>query len=67
MFRALKAYHIRVSVAPALSDSASMRSRACAFRLFRHCLFDKDSVERLLEHPLEWYIVKYVMISLVWA
>ena len=51
------------SVTPALTDSSSTRARAMAYRLLRHSLYDKDSVERLLEHPLEWYIVKYVVYS----
>ncbi|KAH8114744.1 Rapamycin-insensitive companion of mTOR, N-term-domain-containing protein [Phellopilus nigrolimitatus] len=43
---------------PALADHASTRARATAYRLLRHSLVDRDSVERLLEHSLEWYIVK---------
>ncbi|THH08497.1 hypothetical protein EW145_g2671 [Phellinidium pouzarii] len=41
-----------------LQRNASTKTRATAYRLLRHALVDRDSVERLLENPLEWYIVK---------
>lgn len=46
------------AITPSLADHATTRARATAYRLLRHALVDRDSVERLLEHPLEWYIVK---------
>ena len=51
------------AVSPSLADRASTRSRACAYRLLRHSLVDKDSVERLIEHSLDWYIVKCVFFA----
>ena len=46
------------SVIPALADLSSKQCRATAYRLIRHILVDSDSVKRLMEQPLEWYIVK---------
>ncbi|KAL5482443.1 hypothetical protein ACEPAI_9037 [Sanghuangporus weigelae] len=46
------------SAVPSLADHASSRARAIAYRLLRHAIYDQESVERLLEHPLDWYIVK---------
>lgn len=46
------------AASPSLADHASTRARATAYRLLRHSLVDRDSVERLLEHSLDWYIVK---------
>lgn len=46
------------AVGPALADRASTRSRAIAYRLLRHSLFDRDSVERLLDQSFDWYVVK---------
>lgn len=46
------------AVTPTLADRASTRVRATTYRLIRHALVDKDSVDRLLEYPLEWYLVK---------
>ncbi|KAI0061413.1 hypothetical protein BV25DRAFT_1900415 [Artomyces pyxidatus] len=43
---------------PALSDRSSQFCRATAYRLIRHILVDVDSVKRLREQPLDWYIVK---------
>lgn len=48
------------AVGPSLSDKASARARATAYRLLRHTIVDKDSVEKLLDQSLDWYIVKYV-------
>ncbi|KAI0052718.1 hypothetical protein FA95DRAFT_1553382 [Auriscalpium vulgare] len=43
---------------PALSDRSSQFCRATAYRLIRHIIVDVDSVKRLGEQPLDWYIVK---------
>lgn len=51
------------SAIPALSDRASKQSRATAYRLIRHMLVGTQSVEKLKDHPLDWYIVKYDCIS----
>lgn len=48
------------AVTPTLADQASTRARAITYRLLRHALIDRDSVERMLEYPLEWYLVKLV-------
>ena len=45
-------------VIPSLSDHASSKARAISYRLLRHSIYDRDSVERLLEHSLDWYLVK---------
>ncbi|EPQ54453.1 hypothetical protein GLOTRDRAFT_116357 [Gloeophyllum trabeum ATCC 11539] len=41
-----------------LSDRCSKQCRACAYRLIRHALVDSDSIARLQEQPLDWYLVK---------
>ena len=46
------------AVGPSLADKATTRARATAYRLLRHSLFDRDSVERLLDQSIDWYIVK---------
>jgi hypothetical protein len=51
--------HIHLSVTPALSDARSKQSRAAAYRLIRHGLVNSESVKRLVEQPLDWYVVKY--------
>lgn len=30
------------------------------YRLIRHALIDIESVDKLKEHPIDWYIVKYI-------
>ncbi|TDL23281.1 hypothetical protein BD410DRAFT_858667 [Rickenella mellea] len=57
------AYEVDVSeliqiVMPALSDRASKKSRATAYRLIRHVMIDIEAVERFQEHHLDWFIVK---------
>jgi len=47
-------------VLPALSDYSTQFCRATAYRLLPHLLVDADSVQRLREQPLDWYIVKCV-------
>jgi hypothetical protein len=49
---------LRCSVIPALADKCTKQCRAAAYRLIRHALVDSDSVKRLGEQALDWYIVK---------
>ena len=35
------------------------------YRLIRHALIDIESVDKLKEHPIDWYIVKLVKVPLV--
>ena len=35
------------------------------YRLIRHALIDIESVDKLKEHPIDWYIVKFVKAPLV--
>ncbi|KAJ6537472.1 Rapamycin-insensitive companion of mTOR, N-term-domain-containing protein [Mycena sp. CBHHK59/15] len=46
------------AVIPALADKASQKCRAAAYRLIRHALVDADSVKRIGEQTLDWYIIK---------
>ncbi|KAK0487570.1 Rapamycin-insensitive companion of mTOR, N-term-domain-containing protein [Armillaria novae-zelandiae] len=46
------------AVIPALADKRSKHCRAAAYRVIRHGLVDHDSVKRLGEQALDWYIVK---------
>ncbi|KAI0346017.1 hypothetical protein BDW22DRAFT_1353679 [Trametopsis cervina] len=46
------------AVIPALADRATKQSRATAYRLIRHMLVSTQSVEKLKEHTLDWYMVK---------
>lgn len=46
------------AVIPALSKYSTQLSRATAYRLFRHMLVDFESVKRLNEQPLDWFIVR---------
>ncbi|KAI0087847.1 Rapamycin-insensitive companion of mTOR, N-term-domain-containing protein [Irpex rosettiformis] len=46
------------AVIPALADRATKQSRATAYRLVRHMLVSMQSVEKLKEHALDWYLVK---------
>ncbi|TFK52588.1 hypothetical protein OE88DRAFT_1807473 [Heliocybe sulcata] len=41
-----------------LSDKCSKQCRACAYRLIRHALVDPESIMRLQEQPLDWYMIK---------
>lgn len=54
------------SVIPALADRATKQSRATAYRLIRHMLVSTQSVEKLKEHALDWYLVRYMSISTAW-
>ncbi|KAJ6585048.1 Rapamycin-insensitive companion of mTOR, N-term-domain-containing protein [Mycena capillaripes] len=46
------------AVIPALADKASQKCRAAAYRLIRHTLIDADSMKRIGEQTLDWYIIK---------
>ncbi|KAJ6559137.1 Rapamycin-insensitive companion of mTOR, N-term-domain-containing protein [Mycena vulgaris] len=46
------------AVIPALADKSSQKCRAAAYRLIRHTLVDADSVKRIGEQTLDWYIIK---------
>lgn len=46
------------AVTPALSKHSTQLSRATAYRLLRHMLVDTESVKRLHEQPLDWFIVR---------
>lgn len=48
------------SVLPCLADKCSKQCRAAAYRVIRHALVDKETVNALGE-ALDWYIVKYVI------
>jgi hypothetical protein len=48
------------SVMPGLADRSSKECRAAAYRLIRHTLVDTESVERLRDQNVDWYIIKYV-------
>ena len=53
-----RADSVVVSVLPALSTRSTQFCRATAYRLLRHLLVDAESVTKLREQPLDWYIVK---------
>ncbi|KAJ7107266.1 Rapamycin-insensitive companion of mTOR, N-term-domain-containing protein, partial [Mycena crocata] len=46
------------AIIPALADKASQKCRAAAYRLIRHTLVDADSLKRIGEQTLDWYIIK---------
>ncbi|KAJ7459908.1 Rapamycin-insensitive companion of mTOR, N-term-domain-containing protein [Mycena latifolia] len=46
------------SVIPALADKSSQKCRAAAYRLIRHILVEPDSLKRIGEQTLDWYIIK---------
>ncbi|KAJ7644182.1 Rapamycin-insensitive companion of mTOR, N-term-domain-containing protein [Roridomyces roridus] len=46
------------AVIPALADKASQKCRATAYRLIRHMLIDADSIKRIGEQTLDWYIIR---------
>lgn len=46
------------AVTPALSKHSTQLSGATAYRLLRHMLVDTESVKRLHEQPLDWFIVR---------
>ena len=47
------------SVIPALSKRSTQFSRATAYRLIRHMLVDIESIKRLSQQPLDWFLVRY--------
>ncbi|KAF8139513.1 Rapamycin-insensitive companion of mTOR, N-term-domain-containing protein [Mycena galopus ATCC 62051] len=54
----LNVNEIMHAVIPALADKASQKCRAAAYRLIRHTLVDADSMKRIGEQTLDWYIIK---------
>jgi rapamycin-insensitive companion of mTOR len=46
------------SVFPALSKRSTQFSRATAYRLIRHMVVDLESIKRLNEQPLDWFLVR---------
>lgn len=47
-----------LSTVPALADYASKESRAAAYRLIRHLIIDANSIDRLEQFGLDWYMVR---------
>lgn len=50
--------HATRSVSPALADYATKESRTAAYRLLRHAIVDGDSVAKLQEQGIDYYLVK---------
>ncbi|KAG8875681.1 hypothetical protein FRB97_004816 [Tulasnella sp. 331] len=46
------------AITPALADYASKESRAAAYRLIRHLIIDGDSIDKLQQFGLDWYMVR---------
>ncbi|CAK5284163.1 unnamed protein product, partial [Mycena citricolor] len=46
------------AVLPGLADRTSPKCRAATYRVIRHVLVDADSMKRLGEQALDWYIIK---------
>ncbi|KAI0304497.1 Rapamycin-insensitive companion of mTOR, N-term-domain-containing protein [Multifurca ochricompacta] len=46
------------AIIPALSKRSTQFSRATAYRLVRYMLVDTESVKRLHEQPLDWFVVR---------
>ncbi|KAF9781640.1 Rapamycin-insensitive companion of mTOR, N-term-domain-containing protein [Thelephora terrestris] len=46
------------AVLPCLGDRSTKYCRAMTYRLIRHALIDIETVKKLREHPIDWYIVK---------
>ncbi|KAG8904203.1 hypothetical protein FRB99_002106 [Tulasnella sp. 403] len=46
------------AIVPALADYASKESRAAAYRLIRHVILDAESIEKLQQFGLDWYMVR---------
>lgn len=49
---------LRLSVLPALSDKRTKHCRATAYRLLRHMLVDADSVKKLQDQNVDWFLVR---------
>ncbi|KAF9077790.1 Rapamycin-insensitive companion of mTOR, N-term-domain-containing protein [Rhodocollybia butyracea] len=45
-------------VIPALADKRSKECRAVAYRVIRHSLVDAESVKKLNEQEIDWYIIR---------
>ncbi|KAJ3825070.1 Rapamycin-insensitive companion of mTOR, N-term-domain-containing protein [Lentinula raphanica] len=46
------------SVVSALADKRSKQCRAVAYRVIRHSLVDAESIQKLKEQEIEWYIIR---------
>jgi len=55
---------LQFSALPCLGDKSTKYCRAMTYRLIRHALIDIESVDKLKEHPIDWYIVKLVSVHL---
>ena len=45
-------------ILPCLADRSTKHCRAMTYRLIRHTLIDIESVDKLKELPIDWYMVK---------
>lgn len=43
---------------PALADKRTKECRAVAYRVIRHSLVDAESVQRLQEQEIDWYMIR---------
>jgi hypothetical protein len=43
---------------PALADKRSKQCRATAYRLIRHLLVDPESVHKLIDQNIDWFLVR---------
>jgi rapamycin-insensitive companion of mTOR len=50
--------HVAPSVSPALADYATKESRTAAYRLLRHAMVDNDSIAKLREQDIDYYLVR---------
>lgn len=51
-------------VIPALSKRSTQFSRATAYRLIRHMLVDMESIKRLNQQPLDWFLVRSLALDI---
>jgi hypothetical protein len=49
---------------PSLSETYSKEARATVYRVIRHAIVDAESAALFRQHGLDWYLVRYVFISL---
>jgi large subunit ribosomal protein L17e len=49
---------LHISAIPALSLKSSKQSRAAAYRLIRHAIVDAESVRKLTDLGIDWYIIR---------
>ncbi|KAF8501078.1 Rapamycin-insensitive companion of mTOR, N-term-domain-containing protein, partial [Russula emetica] len=52
------------AVIPALSKRSTQFSRATAYRLIRHMLVDIESIKRLNQQPLDWFLVRSLALDI---